>query len=132
MDYDVQNEQQVPVIPCKVGAALCQRWEAPHIKQFRWQSDLCDAVPQVIPNIYRNCKYCTICDFHSNLYPHSDSSTRTFRPAHTSKFTEAMTAPVGYGKRLRFWLVLYRRHEVVFRDTRIHIIGSVNDRLPFD
>lgn len=43
-----------------------------------------------------------------------------------------MTAPVGYGKRLRFWLVLYRRHEVVFRDTRIHIIGSVNDRLPFD
>lgn len=71
MDYDVQNEQQVPVIPCKVGAALCQRWEAPHIKQFRWQSDLCDAVPQVIPNIYRNCKYCTITVTSTLTYIHT-------------------------------------------------------------
>jgi len=59
MVYDVQNGQQVPMNPCRVGAALCQKWEAPHIKQFRWHSDLCDAVPQVISNIYRNCKYCT-------------------------------------------------------------------------
>jgi len=51
MDYDVQNGQQVPVNPCKVGAALCQKWEAPHTKRFRWHSDLCDAVPQAIFNI---------------------------------------------------------------------------------
>jgi len=38
MDYDVQNGQ-VPVNPCKVGAALYQKWEAPHIKRFRWHLD---------------------------------------------------------------------------------------------
>lgn len=94
MDYDVENGQKDPVNPCKVDAALCQKWEAPHIKQFRWHSDLCDAVPQVISNIYRNCKYCTF----------TASSTLTY--IHTLTIAQGLFAQPIQANLLKQWLPL--------------------------